>query len=278
MKLSLAISPCPNDTFIFGPLVNGWIDTKGMNFDVVFRDVQALNEAAKRQDFDICKISFAAYPELAEHYRILSTGAALGRGCGPLLVYKDKTQIPFSENRARVGIPGKNTTANALLSMAYPMLTNKQEMLFSEIEHAVLEGDCAFGLLIHEKRFTYASRGLRLEEDLGEWWEKNTGEAIPLGAIAVNRGIGEIQSTQIGALIRESIRFSFSNPEKIMPFVAKYADEMDSVVMKQHIDLYVNEYSLELGKGGIFASQTFFRRGAEAGLFRTVPDDWLIYC
>jgi len=278
MKLSLAISPCPNDTFIFGPLIHHWIDTKGLNFEVFFKDVQALNLSAERQEFDICKISFAAYPSVAAHYRILDSGAALGRGCGPLLVYKNKVYSNSDESDLKVGIPGINTTANALLSMAYPRLRHKKEILFSDIENRVIDGDCDLGLLIHEKRFTYASRGLKLAEDLGDWWERNTGEAIPLGAIAMKRNIGDSENALICGLIRDSIKFSFAYPEKVMPFVASHADEMDEAVMRKHIALYVNDYSLELGKGGIFASETFFRRGYEAGLFETIPEDWLVNC
>jgi 1,4-dihydroxy-6-naphthoate synthase len=270
MELTLGISPCPNDTFIFGPIINGWIDTQGLRFKTEYHDVQELNIAAKEARFDVCKISFANYPAISSNYQILNAGAALGRGCGPLLVRAEK---PFREEEEeeeefKVAIPGINTTANALLSMAFPRLHRKKEVLFSDIERRVLEGEFDLGLLIHES-------GLNLVKDLGSWWEEKTGEAIPLGGIAIKRNQNSDTARTVHLLIRESIRYSYAHPEKIMPYVAVHAAELDPDVMKSHIDLYVNSYSMELGKGGIFAIETFFSLGALAGLFGTVQDDWL---
>lgn len=276
MKIRLAISPCPNDTFIFGPLIHHWIDTQGLSFETIFRDVQALNLSCQKQEFDICKVSFAAYPGISEYYRVLTSGAALGRGCGPLLVFKDRAALALEPRFIKVGIPGTKTTANALLSMAYPELTGKVEMIFSDIEPALIRAECDLGLLIHEKRFTYREQGLQLMEDLGIWWERETGEAIPLGCIAIQRNLKDEVYHLMNQLIKDSIRFSFANPGKVMPFVASHADDMNEQIMKQHISLYVNDYSLDLGKGGIFASETFFRRGSSSGLFETVPEDWLL--
>jgi len=276
MKLSLGISPCPNDTFIFAPLIHGWMNTKGIEFDVHYKDVQALNESASREEYDLCKVSFAAYPAISDHYRVLASGAALGRGCGPLLVSKKNIYDSTDISGLTVGIPGKATTANALLTMAYPELKDKREIIFSEIEHRVLDETIELGLLIHEKRFTYINKGLFLLKDLGQWWEENTSEAIPLGCIAINRKLHPEIQKELNVLIRDSIIFSRNFPESVMPFVVSLADEMDYDVIRKHISLYVNDYSLQLGKGGIFASETFFKLGSEAGLFKNIPKDWLL--
>ncbi|RZL51140.1 MAG: 1,4-dihydroxy-6-naphthoate synthase [Pedobacter sp.] len=264
MKLTLGFSPCPNDTFIFDALIHGKIDTEGLTFEVSFDDVETLNQKAMRGELDITKLSFHAFASVVEKYALLNAGSALGFGVGPLLICKkenvdkinSKLQTPNAQ--LRVGIPGKYTTANFLLGIAYPQLLDKKEMVFSEIEDALLNEEIDLGLIIHENRFTYQDKGLHKIVDLGDYWEKLTGCAIPLGGIVINRKIPLEVQQKVNRLVRKSVEFAFANPKSGIDFISQHAQEMDEVVMYKHIDLYVNKYSVDLGKEGKEAIDTLF--------------------
>ena len=265
MTHSLAFSPCPNDTFIFDALVNGGIDTGGLHFDVALEDVEGLNQWALRGEKDVTKLSFSALLQCSDQYQMLQAGAALGRGVGPLLISRN----PRSEFRipeSRIAIPGKNTTANLLLSLAFPEAQNKTEVLFSEIEDGVLRGDFDAGLIIHESRFTYAAKGLHKVIDLGEWWEQTVNAPIPLGCIAAKKTLGQQTIAHIESLIRQSLERSWQAYPQLSDYVRCHAQEMDEAVMQQHIDLYVNDFTKDLGSEGNRAVQTLFEKARAAGL------------
>ena len=253
MHLSLGFSPCPNDTFIFDALVNNKIDTEGVQVDVHLEDVQTLNECAKQGVLDITKISYGVLPLVTENYIVLNSGGALGKGVGPLLIAKQHPAI----NNAFVAIPGENTTAHMLFSMAYPAVTKKRFMIFSAIEDAVLRGEVDAGVIIHENRFTYQQKGLVKLADLGENWEKETGNPIPLGGIVMKRNFDLRVHRLVDRLIRRSLEYAFEKYPHITEYVKQHSQEMSESVMRQHIDLYVNNYSLDLGEGGRAAVQKF---------------------
>jgi 1,4-dihydroxy-6-naphthoate synthase len=256
MKLSLGFSPCPNDTFIFDALIHHKIDTEGLTFEVTFDDVETLNQKAFNNHLDITKLSYHAYAYAINHYVLLDAGSALGFGVGPLLIAKEAQNLDNKD--LLVGIPGKYTTANFLLSLAYPHLQNKKELVFSDIEQQLLNNQLDLGLIIHENRFTYQDKGLHKIIDLGEYWEKETNCAIPLGGIVIKRSLPlEIQH-QVNRLIRKSVEYAFANPTSALPFIKQHAQEMDEKVMYQHIDLYVNKYSIDLGLEGKKAIRTMF--------------------
>jgi 1,4-dihydroxy-6-naphthoate synthase len=262
MTLTLGFSPCPNDTFIFDALVNQKIDTRGFQFKVVLEDVQTLNEWAKEGKLDITKISYGALPLFLENYIVLNAGGALGKGVGPLLISSQMPDTAAIEH-AVVAIPGINTTANLLFSLAYPHVTNKQYLRFNEIEQFVLnqshqeDGRQRLGVIIHENRFTYQQKGLIKIVDLGDYWENETGFPIPLGGIVIKRNIEPVIQQTINDLIRESIEFAFTNKSSLAPYVKQHSQEMEEDVMRQHIDLYVNDYSLDLGEDGKKAVNKF---------------------
>jgi 1,4-dihydroxy-6-naphthoate synthase len=248
MKLSLGFSPCPNDTFIFDALIHHKIDTEGLDFEIVMDDVENLNKKAFDQTLDITKLSYAAYGFMSEFYVLSNSGSALGNKCGPLLVSKIKDHNLI--DTAKIAIPGQYTTANFLFSFAFPNHNNKEALLFSEIEHAILDGRVDAGVIIHENRFTYQEKGLFKLLDLGEFWEDETGFPIPLGGIAINRNLDlEIQK-KVQRLIRKSIEFAFENPLDSMDFTKLNAQELDDTVIKSHISLYVNDFSIDLGEKG----------------------------
>ena len=243
MKLTLGFSPCPNDTFIFDALVNGGIDTGGLTFDAVLEDVETLNRWAFEGKLDVTKISFPALFQNSDAYAILPSGAALGEGVGPLLIAKE----PFDTNLiadANIAIPGAGTTANFLLSHAFPQARNRIPMLFSKIEDAVLTGQTDLGVIIHENRFTYEQRGLVKICDLGAVWEERQGAAIPLGCIAIKRSLPPDVITHTALLIRKSLLQSFERYPTLSAYVRNHAQEMDEGVMRRHIDLYVNDYTM----------------------------------
>lgn len=264
MKFSLGISPCPNDTFIFDALINKKIDTKGIEFETVLEDVQTLNEWAQTEKLDFCKISYAALPLITEKYVALESGGALGKGVGPLLI--SKKDIPDAAVKSCVvAIPGQNTTANVLFSLAYPEAIHKVFLRYDEIENYVLSTDInnedlttsKLGVIIHENRFTYESKGLYKLADLGEHWEQQTGLPIPLGCIIGKRSIDKNVLKTVQQLIWESLEYSRSNYPHLSDFVKENAREMEEAVMLQHINLYVNNYSSELGHEGRKAVEKF---------------------
>lgn len=272
MELTIGFSPCPNDTFIFDALIHGKIDTEGLSFKVFFDDVETLNQKALLGELGITKLSFHALAYVTEQYALLDAGSALGFGVGPLLICKKENfthienQLKTENPQLKVGIPGKYTTANFLLGVAYPQLTNKQEMVFSEIEDALLADEIDLGLIIHENRFTYQAKGLHKVVDLGAYWEDFSGCAIPLGGIVVNRELPlEIQQ-KVNRLVRKSVEFAFENPKSGIEFIREHAQAMEEEVMYKHIELYVNQYSVDLGVEGRKAIDMLFDIATKNGV------------
>ena len=252
-KFTLGFSPCPNDTFIFDALVNKKIDTGGLEFDVVLEDVQTLNNWAKEGKLDITKLSYGVLPLVLDKYIVLNSGSALGSGVGPLLISNDECRMTNVED-CLIAIPGENTTAHLLFSLAYPKATNKVFLRYDEIEDFVLAGK-GLGVIIHENRFTYESKGLKKIIDLGDYWEKETGSAIPLGGIVINRSIDNSLQLKIDSLIRKSIEYAFRKYPELNDYIRIHSQEMSEEVMRKHIDLYVNDYSIDLKEEGRSAVQ-----------------------
>lgn len=251
MKLTLGFSPCPNDTFIFDALVNHKIDTGGLEFEPVLEDVETLNQWALEGKLDITKLSFPAFFQSLDKYVLLNAGSALGKGVGPLLITNNEQGIKSAEVLShQIALPGMNTTANLLFSFAYPEAKNKIFMRFDKIEDFVLTETGVLGVIIHENRFTYEQKGLHKIADLGEVWEEKMKVPIPLGGIAVKKQVDRLISLQIDGLIRKSLEFAFSNYPLITGYVKQHSQSMSEEVMRQHIDLYVNNYSLDLGAEG----------------------------
>lgn len=261
MKLTLGFSPCPNDTFIFDALIHHKIDTEGLDFEVFFDDVETLNQKAVEGELDITKLSFHAFAHVADRYALLDSGSALGFGVGPLVICKNEALLQpaaLTNPTLAIAIPGNLTTANFLFSIAYPDLKNKVITVFSEIENAVLTGKVDLGLIIHENRFTYADRGLHKIVDLGNFWEHLTGCAIPLGGIVINRRIDEVTQQKVNRILRKSVEYAFANPKSGFEFIRQHAQEMDEAVMYKHIELYVNQFSIDLGTEGRKAIDILF--------------------
>jgi 1,4-dihydroxy-6-naphthoate synthase len=273
MKLSLGASPCPNDCFIFDAIVNERIDLESLEFSLHLDDVEALNRAAFAGQADVTKLSYHAYAYCADRYVALDAGSALGRNCGPLLI--SKRDIPLDEVSAgalTIAIPGKYTTANALLGFAFPEARRKTELVFSAIEGALLNGDYDAGLIIHENRFTYEARGLKKIIDLGEYWETVTSAPIPLGGIVIRRSLPDEVKRTVNRVLRRSVEYAFANRAASLPFVREHAQEMSEEVMYRHIDLYVNEYSVDLGPEGRRAVETLFERAMASGIMPAVKE------
>jgi 1,4-dihydroxy-6-naphthoate synthase len=249
MQLTLAFSPCPNDTYIFDALINKKIDCGGFEFNYITEDISKLNKLAENEYIDIIKLSFSTFFRLENKYTLLNSGSALGYGNGPLLISKRKI-YPDEVSFLKIAIPGFNTTANMLLSAAYPEAKIKKEYLFSDIEEVVLADEADAGLIIHETRFTYEKKGLQKIVDLGEWWEKETNLPIPLGCIAASNKLGKDTIKNIENLIKESILYAIKNPDSSLDFIKKLSQEKDEEIIKKHIFLYVNKYSVELGEKG----------------------------
>jgi 1,4-dihydroxy-6-naphthoate synthase len=250
MKLTLGFSPCPNDTFIFDALVNKKIDAKNFEFDVMLEDVQTLNEWALQEKLDITKISYGVLPLVMKNYDLLESGGALGKGVGPLLIARSQTNINELDDKL-IAIPGENTTAHMLFSLAFPYAKNKLFKVFNEIEDAVLNNEVDAGVIIHENRFTYKEKGLRKLVDLGDYWEMKTQLPIPLGGIVAKKNIDKQVITLVYKFIRQSVEYAFKNNyDQLSDYVKRHAQEMSEHVMRQHIDLYVNNFSVELGNDG----------------------------
>ncbi len=254
MKLTLGFSPCPNDTFIFDALVNGKIDTEGFEFEVFLEDVETLNQWALEGKLDITKLSFPAFFKSLSYYTLLNAGSAIGTGVGPLLISDTAQELTDEEiNQASVALPGQNTTANLLFSFAYPNVTDKTFMIFSAIEDALVNKEVDMGVIIHENRFTYQQKGLHKVKDLGIYWEKKMKLPLPLGGIAINQSVKRSTAIKINTLIRKSLDYAFANYPVITDYVKQHSQTMSEDVMRQHIDLYVNSYSLDLGEEGKLA-------------------------
>jgi 1,4-dihydroxy-6-naphthoate synthase len=259
LKLTLGFSPCPNDTFIFDAMVNKKIDTGDLSFDVVLEDVETLNQWTLEGKLDITKLSFPAFFRATDKYVLLNAGSALGKGVGPLLVSKKEEPLDAAAvAQSVVALPGLNTTANLLFSFAYPAATQKKFMLFSAIEDAVVNAETDLGVIIHENRFTYQRKGLHKVIDLGEYWEQQMHIPIPLGGIAIKRNIDTAIASQVDQLIHKSLDYAFANYPFITDYVKQHSQAMQEDVMRQHIDLYVNNYSLNLGDEGKKAIETLF--------------------
>jgi len=267
MRLTLGFSPCPNDCFMFDAMVHRRIDLEGLEFDVRLADIEALNTAAFAGDADVTKLSFHAYAYCADRYVLLDAGSALGRNCGPLLISKRPIgRDEVAAGSLRIAIPGKYTTARFLLGLAFPNARNTTEVLFSDIEGALLDGMYDAGLIIHENRFTYEAKGLKKIIDLGEYWESETGAAIPLGGIVVRRSLPEDVRERVNRAMRRSVEYAFAHRADSLPFVRAHAQEMSEDVMYRHIDLYVNDYSIDLGDDGRRAVEVLFARACAAGV------------
>jgi 1,4-dihydroxy-6-naphthoate synthase len=263
---TLAYSPCPNDTYIFAALTNGFLPSAPC-VRVHFADIEELNASAARAAHELTKVSYGAIPYLMHDYRILRSGGALGRGCGPLVVTRPGAARDLAALRElRVAIPGERTTAFMLLQLALGVRPQVEQMRFDRIIPAVARGEIDAGLIIHESRFTYQEAGLVSVTDLGDWWESVSGMPIPLGAILVRNDVDDRQAMQLEDAIRASLQFAQSNEAEIMPFVRNHAFEMQDDVMRKHIDLYVNEYSMDVGSDGIAAVDELFARARRAGI------------
>lgn len=259
MKLTLGFSPCPNDTFIFDALVNKKIDTEGLEFEPVLEDVETLNNWALQDKLDITKLSFPAFFQSLDNYVLLDAGSALGKGVGPLLIAKSEVGSRKSEVvDKKIALPGINTTANLLFSFAYPEALDKKFIVFSAIENAVLNAETDLGVIIHENRFTYQQKGLHKVMDLGEYWEEKMKTPIPLGGIAISQSVKRSTALKVNELIRKSLEYAFANYPLITDYVKRHSQEMSEEVMRRHIDLYVNNYSLSLGEEGKLAIKTLF--------------------
>jgi 1,4-dihydroxy-6-naphthoate synthase len=271
MKLTLGFSPCPNDTFIFDAMVHGRVDTEGLEFEYYLADVEELNRKAFNGEPDITKMSCYAYAFAAQNYLILDSGSALGYRNGPLLISKKKTD-PSQLKNLRIAIPGKYTTANMLFSIAWPRALNKTEYLFSDIEQAILNDEVDAGLIIHETRFTYSKKGLLKIADMGEYWEKHTGLPIPLGTIVIKRKIPVGTALKVNRIIKRSLEYAYHDSFASYDFVIANAREMESSVMNNHIKLYVNKFTLNLGKDGKKAIRELYRITGEKGMIPEMPE------
>lgn len=276
MKLTLGFSPCPNDTFIFDAMVNGKIDTLGIGFDYVMEDVETLNQWAEQGKLDITKLSYNTFIHTVSQYALLHSGSALGEGVGPLLVSKQPLDLANIET-FRIAIPGIKTTANLLLTLAFPQAKNKTELVFNEIEGVVLDGRFDAGLIIHEGRFTYQQKGLTKLIDLGDWWEQTTHAAIPLGGIVIRRSLPVTVCVAVDGIIRKSLAYSWQRYPELSPFIISNAQEMEEEVMRKHIQLYVNDYTADLGVKGRNAISTLFGKAMQAGLLKTEMTESIFY-
>lgn len=272
MNLTLGFSTCPNDTFIFDAMVHGRIDTEGLEFSPIMADVEELNNLAFKGTTDITKLSYHAYASLADLYVLLSAGSALGYKNGPLLISRHKI-YPDEISDLKIAIPGKNTTANLLLSIAYPDVKQKKEYLFSLIEEVVLSGEMDAGLIIHENRFTYHKKGLKKIVDLGEYWESMTGMPIPLGGIAVRRKLPVDVKQKVNRVMKRSVEYALENPKVSYPFVKQHAKEMEDSVIQSHINLYVNEFTRDLGNNGRKAIEMLYLKASEKGIVPVIRED-----
>lgn len=273
MKLSLGFSPCPNDTFIFDAMIHQKIDTEGLSFEVVYEDVETLNQKAFSAELDITKLSYHAYAYVTGNYVLLNSGSALGFGVGPLLICNNPEyleegieSLTSHISDLKVGIPGKYTTANFLLSLAFPESQNKIEMKFSEIEPALLNYHIDLGVIIHENRFTYQDKGLLKVIDLGEYWEQLTSCPIPLGGIMIRRQLPDGIKHKVNRIVKRSVQYAIKNPLSGLDFIRSHAQEMSTEVMYKHIELYVNNYSVDLGDEGRKAVSIFMEEASKRNI------------
>ena len=267
MKLSLGFSPCPNDCFMFDAIVNKRIDLEGLEFSIRLADVEALNTSAFAGEADVTKLSYHAYAYCTGRYVLLDAGSALGRNCGPLLISRRSiAKEDVAAGGLRIAIPGRYTTANFLFGLAFPHAQDKTELLFSAIEPALLDDQFDAGLIIHENRFTYEAKGLKKIIDLGEFWEGETGAPIPLGGIVIKRSLPDEVKRCVNRVLRRSVEYAFAHRAASLDYVRAHAQEMSEDVMYRHIDLYVNEYSVDLGVDGRRAVELLFEKAGATGI------------
>ena len=272
MKLTLGFSTCPNDTFIFDAMIHHKVDTEGLEFEVLMADVEELNQNAFAGNIDITKLSYHSYLYVANHYKLLNSGSALGYKNGPLVIAKENIHLEKSAG-FKIAIPGKHTTANLLFSVLYPEIKDKQDYLFSDIEDAILNGEVDAGVIIHENRFTYQKKGLVKIADLGEEWESQAKCPIPLGGIVIHRKHpAEIQQ-KVDRVLKRSVEFALANPDSGKDFVKCYAQELEEEVIKMHIALYVNNFTVDLGEMGKNAVFSLFERATNLGVTANLPVD-----
>lgn len=277
MKIEIAYSPCPNDCFIFDALIHKRIDTEGYEFVPVLADVETLNQAAFRKQYPVTKLSYHALAYCCEDYVMLDSGSAIGWRCGPLLISKRNISLEeVAEGNLLIASPGKYTTANFLAAIAFPKARKKIEMVFSAIEDAVLNGDVDAGVIIHENRFTYEAKGLKKIVDLGDWWERKSASAIPLGGIAARRDLSPDQINDIGRLIGKSVYYAQQHPETAMPYVREHAQEMDDEVMKKHIQLYVTANTHILSQSARRAVHKMFDMGRKLNIIPACSKPYLV--
>ncbi|RYD78186.1 MAG: 1,4-dihydroxy-6-naphthoate synthase [Sphingobacteriales bacterium] len=269
MKLTIGFSPCPNDTFIFDALINNKIDTEGLVFEEKLEDVQTLNQWAIQGNLDITKLSYGVLPKVLHHYLLMDSGGALGKGVGPLLISKSNTGDIIVEDEL-VAIPGENTTAHLLFSLKYPYAKNKTFVRYDEVENFVLQGK-GLGVIIHENRFTYADKGLHKITDLGDYWEQQTKVPIPLGGIVIKQNIPPDVQKKVERLIKKSIEFAYQNYPELTDYIKMHSQEMSEDVMRKHIDLYVNNFSLSLGADGKKAVNTLMDVYSKVHEHNTIP-------
>jgi 1,4-dihydroxy-6-naphthoate synthase len=264
-ELTLGFSPCPNDTFMFYPLVHGLVDTGGILFHERLEDVETLNQFALKGELDISKVSYHALGHIRDEYALLRSGSALGRGCGPLLVAAGRIN-PAELRGKTIAVPGRYTTALLLLRLFDPSLENFIIMPFNEIMDSVLSGIVDAGLIIHESRFSYQGFGLHKLVDLGEWWERETGMPIPLGGIVARRSLGIETIAAVEQALNQGVYYAQAHPDQAANYIREHSQEMSSEVCTEHIKLYVNDYSLNLGDDGIEAISFLLKRAEKAGL------------
>jgi 1,4-dihydroxy-6-naphthoate synthase len=272
MKLTLGFSTCPNDTFIFDAIIHNKVDTEELEFELLMADVEELNRNAFAGTIDITKLSYHAFAYVADKYKLLTSGSALGYKNGPLLITKQLFN-PVLLSSKKIAIPGKYTTANLLLSALYPEVKDKSVYLFSDIEDAILRAEVDAGLIIHENRFTYEAKGLVKIVDLGEEWEKQTASPIPLGGIVVHRKHTDEIQQKINRVMRRSVEFALANPDSGKGFVKCYSQELDDEVIKLHINLYVNQFTVDLGETGKKAIRVLFEKAVKSGITGNIPED-----
>ncbi|MBC7963573.1 MAG: 1,4-dihydroxy-6-naphthoate synthase [Steroidobacteraceae bacterium] len=264
--LTLGFSPCPNDTFMFYPLVHNLVDTGGLCYRERLEDVETLNQLALKGELDVSKVSYHALGHIRDEYALLRSGSALGRGCGPLLVAASSSSDPADLRGKTIAVPGRYTTALLLLRLFDPSLNNFIVMPFNEIMDAVLKGDADAGLIIHESRFTYQGYGLHKLLDLGEWWEAESGLPIPLGGIVARRALGAETIAAVERALRSGVAYARSHPDEAAHYICEHAQEMSAEVCAAHIDLYVNDFSSDLGDEGLRAVECLLQRAEQAGI------------
>ncbi|CAK8714287.1 hypothetical protein GMJAKD_03525 [Candidatus Electrothrix aarhusensis] len=272
--LTIGYSPCPNDTFIFYALMHGKIPLRNIHFaPPLLEDVETLNTWAMNTGLDVTKLSFHALGHVQDSYTMLNAGAALGRGCGPLLITRPEQQTEPSS--WKIAIPGKYTTAALLLKLFLPEHSETIMMPFDTIMEAVKEGTADAGVIIHESRFTFQKYGLVCVQDLGEWWEKETGLPIPLGCIAARTSLGQPAIKETEKAIASSLDWAYAHPEACTAYIKQHAQELDEQVIADHIKLYVNDFSTDLTDAGRAAVQELLRRGKNAGIFNADTDSYV---